>query len=754
VDETIPAHFHLLRKLLLCADHNEREKATRVAAEYDDPDVAQLQCTCARRVNASGRGESLIERWSQAYVDADAESRSSPTSPSSNASITPHSIHTLQLHGSKNLLRKTRIIMCEAVASYNGTYSLGECIRDLLIRNGSKAVESDQTGKSNHSASKSSRSFMRLKSNTASSPFSTSSLRVNALASLETLHLRLGLRGVYLADGLAHNTSIRHLLLSNNAIHEDGCEKLCRVLARHPRIESLDLSMNILYDSCGSILRDLLTSSRTLTSLDVSVNKLHGEGIATLMQALGADQRNATLIREWVEKNSAIPTSRGGSTYNTPSASPTTQDSPLSSVASSPPLMSASAFLAMAPGPGSIPSTHAHRRLPSHVLPLLPFVDPQSPPQSHSQSQSHHPSSNGHTSGNVHINTTLRTLKIGNNHLGCNDLQPLGMLASALVAPNGLDELSMNLNDIGDTGAIMLSLALRHPSCRLKSLDLSDNMIQAQGCKTILQAIHLNNAHTRITNLDLSWNGGALGVGGQGEGSRALGSMLRDNVTLTKLSLVGTGMNESGVRAMVSGWMDAVASGKSQLRHLNLSVNPLCDNGIRELSTVLAHPCCPLQHLHLNRVQMLDAGCSHLTAALTIAARSSSSSSDATNSSNLSIPSPSLLRIKLLGNYGLHPPALAALMDAYTKHPALIELDLDDHPLIARDEVLCTRYRRSRIESLSVIIGVGASHMLPSVLCREVAEFVLDIRRKHATIPKAAKHTQTNDNGQNDGSDD
>lgn len=178
----------------------------------------------------------------------------------------------------------------------------------------------------------------------------------------------------------------------------------------------------------------------------------------------------------------------------------------------------------------------------------------------------------------------------------------------------------------------------------------------------------------------MSWN--SLGQSGLGEGPRAVGRMLGLNTSLRELSVQSNGISEGGMRSICAGWTDGLQGGAnasasgggggSALAVLDLSINPIGNDGVRELSTILAHPACPLRSLSLNRCQLSEDGCYALVQALQL------------NNGNLR-------RLALLGNAGIKADAAGQLIDAYSKSAALVELDLEDSPHISRDEVGTSR---------------------------------------------------------------
>ncbi|XP_076125548.1 NACHT, LRR and PYD domains-containing protein 12-like isoform X2 [Alosa pseudoharengus] len=110
------------------------------------------------------------------------------------------------------------------------------------------------------------------------------------------------------------------------------------------------------------------------------------------------------------------------------------------------------------------------------------------------------------------------------------------MVASVLQSPNSLQELDLSDNDLGDSGAQLLSKGLSSSYCKIHTLMLSDCLISEKGCGVLAAALTSNH----LKALDLRHN--TLGE----SGLKLLSARLEDPVC--KLAILETGASVSRAR--------------------------------------------------------------------------------------------------------------------------------------------------------------------------------------------------------------
>ncbi|XP_069024224.1 NACHT, LRR and PYD domains-containing protein 12-like [Embiotoca jacksoni] len=247
-------------------------------------------------------------------------------------------------------------------------------------------------------------------------------------------------------------------------------------------------------------------------------------------------------------------------------------------------------------------------------------------------------------------------------------------LATALGSAPKLEELDISRNEVGDMGIWHLAVGLKTAECHLEKLKLSQCNIETDGCVYLAMSLHKNP--TYLKELDLSINiigdQGAnelfkmfdishlaklemyhcgltvLSCIGIGEALKSeTGSLVELNLSnnnlkdagfaiicegmyawcrLEKLNVSGCGITGKGciylakvlcsISQLFSGWAKQSEWQAVELRDLDLSMNCLRDQGVREISAGLKNPFSHLETLNLSRCSITDDCCAELAVGL------------------------------------------------------------------------------------------------------------------------------------------
>ncbi|XP_078059021.1 NACHT, LRR and PYD domains-containing protein 12-like [Mustelus asterias] len=244
-----------------------------------------------------------------------------------------------------------------------------------------------------------------------------------------------------LASALSTNRSLIDLNLSGNKLGDSGV-KLLSVALRNPdcKIQKLHLRGNALTDSCAEDLASALSTNRSLIDLDLGNNKLGDSGVKLLSVAL----RNPDCKIQKLHLNANALT-----------------DSCAEDLAS-----------ALSTNRSLIDLNLGYNKLGDSGVKLL--------------------------------SVALRNpeCKIQKLHLRGNDLTDSCAedLASALRTNRSLIDLYLGVNNLGDSGVKLLSVALRNPECKIQELDLYRNALTDSCAEDLASALSTNQS-LRILNL-------------------------------------------------------------------------------------------------------------------------------------------------------------------------------------------------------------------------------------------------------------
>ncbi len=137
---------------------------------------------------------------------------------------------------------------------------------------------------------------------------------------------------------------------------------------------------------------------------------------------------------------------------------------------------------------------------------------------------------------------------------------------------NSLTSLDLSLNLIGAEGTKSIAAVLEK-NTSLTSLDLRGNSIGAEGAKSIAAVLENN---TSLTSLDLSLN--AIGA----EGAKSIAAVLENNTSLTSLDLSFNAIGDEGAKSIAAG-----LENNTSLSSLDLGENSIGDEGAKSIAVVL-----------------------------------------------------------------------------------------------------------------------------------------------------------------------
>ncbi|XP_076744629.1 protein NLRC3-like [Maylandia zebra] len=174
---------------------------------------------------------------------------------------------------------------------------------------------------------------------------------------------------------------------------------------------------------------------------------------------------------------------------------------------------------------------------------------------------------------------TLETLRLWDcdlSEISCDYLA--AALKSNPSYPRVLD-LSVDCNNLQDSGVKQLCVLLENPRCRFETLRLSHCDLSERSCEAL--ASGLSSQTSNLRQLDLS------NINLKDSGVKLLSEGLKSpRCTLETLSLSGCLITEEGCTSLAS----ALTSNPSHLRQLDLSYNHPGDSGIKLLSAGLKDP--------------------------------------------------------------------------------------------------------------------------------------------------------------------
>eukprot|EP00054_Salpingoeca_dolichothecata_P018874 m.116582 g.116582 ORF g.116582 m.116582 type:complete len:373 (+) comp23048_c0_seq3:39-1157(+) len=247
---------------------------------------------------------------------------------------------------------------------------------------------------------------------------------------------------IILAEIQTTPTPCHSLILTGNAITDDGSRSLASFLQSNPTLKSLALGFNKLTPTGISIVADALHQNTNLQVLDFTMNSVQDTGAEALADCLSHNKALKKLIL-----------------YKT-----SISDDGIQALATT--LVEANDTLTYL-DVGS-------NRFGENGLSILALV--------------------------LATSSTLESLSLRNNDIRAAEAEEL---AEAMMANSNsaLKTLDLRANKLLDRGARHMARALSHDNCHLRCLDLQRNMITGQGCGALAEALETNTDLCSI-NLD------------------------------------------------------------------------------------------------------------------------------------------------------------------------------------------------------------------------------------------------------------
>ncbi|XP_078380833.1 uncharacterized protein LOC144663685 [Oculina patagonica] len=160
-------------------------------------------------------------------------------------------------------------------------------------------------------------------------------------------------------------------------------------------------------------------------------------------------------------------------------------------------------------------------------------------------------------------------------------------------------------NDITDTGVARLCEALQHPSCKVTTLHLHVNEVTDTGVSRLCEA--LQHSSCKVTTLTLIGNDITdTGV------ARLCETLQHISCKVTTLTLIGNDITDTGVARLC----ETLQHISCKVTTLTLIGNDITDTGVARLCEALQHSSCKVTTLDLSHNQITDTGVARLCEAL------------------------------------------------------------------------------------------------------------------------------------------
>ncbi|XP_051726854.1 uncharacterized protein LOC127500029 isoform X45 [Ctenopharyngodon idella] len=168
-----------------------------------------------------------------------------------------------------------------------------------------------------------------------------------------------------------------------------------------------------------------------------------------------------------------------------------------------------------------------------------------------------------------------------------------------------LRELNLSERELGDRNVKQIAALLQDKHCTVKTLQMNNNSITAEGCAALTSAFNSNPSN--LIELDLSGN--KLGNSGM---EKICLLLKKTQCKMEKLKLSDCSITEEGYKALAS----ALRSNPSHLTELDLTGNDPGQSGVKELNNLLQDEHCSLKSIKFLKSTAAMEVCEYLTKVL------------------------------------------------------------------------------------------------------------------------------------------
>ncbi|XP_072892641.1 NACHT, LRR and PYD domains-containing protein 12-like isoform X2 [Hemitrygon akajei] len=344
-----------------------------------------------------------------------------------------------------------------------------------------------------------------------------------------------------LASALSTNPSLTELNLGGNKLGDSGVKLVSAALRNlECKIQKLELFSVGLTDSGAEDLVSALSTNPSLTELNLGGNKLGDSGVKLVSVALRNPECKIQKLELW----------KVGLTYSG------AED--LASALSTNTLLTELILSGNKLGDSGVKLVSAALRNPECKIQKLGLIQVGLTDSGAEDLASA-----------LSTNPSLTELELSNNKLGdsgvklvsaalrdpeCKvqklELEKIGLtdsgakeFASALSTNPSLTELILSGNKLGDSGVKLVSVALRHPECKIQKLELARVGLTDSGAEDLVSALSTNPS---LTELNLGWNSLT------DRSVPALRRLILTLPSLERIRLVGNRFSETGSKELRS----------------------------------------------------------------------------------------------------------------------------------------------------------------------------------------------------------